>query len=245
MVIYNLCKICIYFRFFHHVYIKINLHDISKILNLIVINLELIFIYLAGNKDPQCRSHRKAIKKIIFLLLSYLNFYTYRISVPNKKENIENLQKKLGEVLGLERAAQKAVTELISMKLLKSGSKTEAEEIQEEASTHEEKIQEVVSIFSDDKDVRLDIGKVEESAKETEEKATKIMKTYLGEEPDTPEALEFLCLAEGGEVTHYEVLQAICGNFDNKKALSTVKSILKEEQRHLTQCIDMAKAAVS
>jgi hypothetical protein len=29
--------------------------------------------------------------------------------VPNKKENIENLQKKLAEVLGLERAAQKAV----------------------------------------------------------------------------------------------------------------------------------------
>ena len=55
--------------------------------------------------------------------------------MPNKKENIENLQKKLGEVLGLERAAQKAVTELISMKLLKSDSKTEAEEIQGEAST--------------------------------------------------------------------------------------------------------------
>ena len=33
------------------------------------------------------------------------------------------------------------------MKLIKSDSKDEAEEIQEEASTHEEKIQEVVSIF--------------------------------------------------------------------------------------------------
>jgi ferritin-like metal-binding protein YciE len=165
--------------------------------------------------------------------------------VPNKKENIENLQKKLGEVLGLERAAQKAVDELISMKLLKSDFKTEAKEIQEEASTHEEKIQEVVSTFSEDKDIQLDISKVEESAKETEKKAVQIMKTYLGEEPDTPEALEFLCLAEGGEVSHYEVLQAICGNFDNKKALSTVKSILKEEQRHLTRCIDMAKSAVS
>ena len=55
--------------------------------------------------------------------------------MPNKKENIENLQKKLGEVLGLERAAQKAVAELISMKLLKSDSKDEAKEIQEEAST--------------------------------------------------------------------------------------------------------------
>lgn len=52
--------------------------------------------------------------------------------VPNKKENIENLQKKLGEVLGLERAAQKAVDELITMKLLKSDSKTEAKEIQGE-----------------------------------------------------------------------------------------------------------------
>jgi ferritin-like metal-binding protein YciE len=165
--------------------------------------------------------------------------------VPNKKENIENLQKKLGEVLGLERAAQKAVDELITMKLLKSDSKTEAKEIQGEASTHEEKIQEVISIFSEDKNVKLDVANVEESAKETEEKATQIMKTYLGEEPDTSEALEFLCLAEGGEVSHYEVLQAICGSFDNKKALSTVKSILKEEQRHLSQCIEMAKSAVS
>ena len=33
-----------------------------------------------------------------------------------------------------------------------------------------------------------------------------MMNTYLGEEPDTLDALEFLCLAEGGEVTHYEVL---------------------------------------
>jgi hypothetical protein len=66
-------------------------------------------------------------------------------------------------------------------------------------------IQEVVSIFSDDKDVKLDIAKVEGSAKETERKAVKIMKTYLGEEPNTSEALEYLCLAEGGEVAHYEV----------------------------------------
>ena len=174
----------------------------------------------------------------------YLNFNIYRLSVPSKKENIENLQKKLGEVLGLERAAQKAVDELIAKKLLKSNSKSEAKEIQEEASTHEEKIQQVVNAFSEDEDVKLDVTKVEESAKETEEKAAKIMNTYLGENPDTSEALEFLCLAEGGEVSHYEVLKSICEKFDNKKVLTSVKSILKEEQRHLSQCIDMAKSAV-
>ena len=96
-------------------------------------------------------------------------------------------------------------------------------------------------IESDD----LDSEKIESTADETAEKVSKIMETYLGEDPDTQEALEFLCLAEGGEVAHYEVLQAICSNFDNKKALSTVKSILKEEQRHLTRCIDMAKSVVS
>ena len=52
----------------------------------------------------------------------------------------------------------------------------------------------------------LDSEKIESSADETAEKVSKIMETYLGEDPDTQEALEFLCLAEGGEVTHYEVL---------------------------------------
>lgn len=165
--------------------------------------------------------------------------------MSNKKENLDNLQKKLGEVLGLERAAQKAVEELVALKLLKSESKDQAKEIQKEASSHEEKIQEVVSLFAEDEEVKLNASKVEESAKETEKKATKIMKTYLGENPDTSEALEFLCLAEGGEVSHYEVLQTICENFDNKKALTTIKSILKEEQKHLSACIDMAKAAVA
>jgi O6-methylguanine-DNA--protein-cysteine methyltransferase len=153
--------------------------------------------------------------------------------VPSKKENIENLQKKLGETLGLERAAQKAVDELISMKLIKSDSKDEAKDIQKEATSHEEQIQEVVSELSEDKDIKLDVQEVEQTANETEQKVTQIMKTYLGEEPDTSEALEFLCLAEGGEVTHYEVLSSISANFDNKKLSATAKSILKEEQGRL------------
>ena len=41
------------------------------------------------------------------------------------------------------------------------------------------------------------------------------------------------------------MLKSICENFDNKKSLTTVKSILKEEQKHLSQRIDMAKSVVS
>jgi hypothetical protein len=40
----------------------------------------------------------------------------------------------------------------------------------------------------------FDSSSIEEKAVETADKASEIMITYLGEEPDTQEALEFLCL---------------------------------------------------
>ena len=163
----------------------------------------------------------------------------------SSKENQKNLEKKLGEVLGLERANQKAVEEIISMKLLKSDTKDKAKEIQDEANSHEEKLLKVISQLSDDSDIKLNQDTIKDTAKETEKKATKMMKTYLGDEPDTSEALEFLCLAEGGEVTHYEVLSSISKNFENKELSSTVNSILKEEQNHLQSCLNLAKENVS
>jgi rubrerythrin len=67
------------------------------------------------------------------------------------------------------------------------------------------------------------------------------MKTYLGEDPDSSEAIEFLCLAEGGEITHYEVLNAMTKGVKNKKFRAKVKTILAEEKRHLQLCTRLAK----
>ena len=72
------------------------------------------------------------------------------------------------------------------------------------------------------------------------------MQTYLGLNPDSSEAIEFLCLAEGGEVTHYEVLSAMSkklnGKMKNTRKLSTtVNSILREEKKHLALCTKLAK----
>ena len=59
-----------------------------------------------------------------------------------------------------------------------------------------------------------------------------MMKIYSGEDPDTSEALEFLCLAEGGEVTHYDVLSSVpVVSFTiNKKLSSTLILFLKEDR---------------
>jgi ferritin-like metal-binding protein YciE len=151
----------------------------------------------------------------------------------------EMIQEKIGEALGLEKAAQKAVEDLDSRGLLKPEQMKKLSKMKEEASQQEQEMQDLVEdlVESDG----FDQDTIDEKAEETAEKASKIMETYLGDEPDTQEALEFLCLAEGGEVAHYEVLNSISKDVKNKKFGTKVRLILKEEKRHLDLCTKLAK----
>jgi len=151
----------------------------------------------------------------------------------------EMIQEKIGEALGLEKAAQKAVEELDSRGLLKPEQMKQLSKMKEEAGQQEEEMQKLVGDLVESEG--FDDSTIEDKAEETAEKASKIMETYLGEDPDTQEALEFLCLAEGGEVTHYEVLASVAKDVKNKKFGTKVRSILKEEKRHLGLCMKLAK----
>ena len=165
------------------------------------------------------------------------------MSVDNSSSK-EKLEQKLGEALGLEMAAQKAVQELSSKGLLSEHKMdVKLDGMREEASNHQRKLEQLVQKLSGS----VDSSKIQEAAQETEQKASEMMKTYLGEDPDSSEAIEFLCLAEGGEVTHYEVLSAIATKkVKNKQFSNTVNSILREEKRHLQFCTRLAKqSAVS
>jgi hypothetical protein len=113
--------------------------------------------------------------------------------------NLEKLEQKLGEVLGLEIAAQKAVEEFSAKGLLdEAGIKAQVEEMKQEANNHQKKIDQLVETLS--KSEGLDSQSVQESAKETQQKVSQMMHIYLGEDPDSSEALDFLSLAEGGEL---------------------------------------------
>jgi hypothetical protein len=160
---------------------------------------------------------------------------------------IEKLQEKIGEALGLEIAAQKAVEELGSKGLLdENGMITQLKKMQSQAGTHQSKLEQVVQTLADGSGDKLDPTKVQHVAQETAQKCSSMMQTYLGPDPDSSEAIEFLCLAEGGEVTHFEVLAAMSkklnGKIKNTRKLSTaVNSILREEKRHLALCTKLAK----
>jgi hypothetical protein len=159
---------------------------------------------------------------------------------------IEKLQEKVGEALGLEIAAQKAVEELGSKGLLdENGMLPKLKKMQSQAGNHQSKLEETVqNLANESKDINP--IKIQQVAQETAQKCSSIMQTYLGPDPDSSEAIEFLCLAEGGEVTHYEVLSAMSKKLGEKvknarKLSTTVNSILREEKRHLALCTKLAK----
>ena len=154
--------------------------------------------------------------------------------------NLEKLEQKLGEVLGLEMAAQKAVEELSAKGLLdEAGVKSQVEGMKQEANNHQKKIEQLVETVC--KSEGLDSQNVQESAKETQQKASQMMHIYLGDDPDPSEALDFLSLAEGGEVIHYEALNTMAQGIKNMQVKDTVQSILEGEKKHLMQCIQLVR----
>jgi ferritin-like metal-binding protein YciE len=152
----------------------------------------------------------------------------------------EKLEEQIGEVLGLEMAAQKAVEELSSKGLLdKRGLKGKLQGMKREAGDHQKRIEQVMKGVAESEG--LDPQSIRQHGEEASQKASQMMQTYLGEDPDTLDALEFLCLAEGGEVTHYEVLDELAKEVKDKKFASEVKSILREEKQHLQLCTQLAR----
>ena len=158
----------------------------------------------------------------------------------SSEDSRQKLQEKLGEALGLEMAAQKAVEELGSKGLLdKGGMKDKLEKMRMQANKHQTNLEELIQNLSESQG--LESSNIQEVANETAQKASEMMSTYLGESPDSSEAIEFLCLAEGGEVTHYEVLGAMTKLVKDRKFSAKVKAILEEEKKHLSLCTRLAK----
>jgi hypothetical protein len=150
-------------------------------------------------------------------------------------------------------AAQKAVEELSSKGLLdKGGMKGKLERMMKEANNHQTKLEGLIKKLSSQpgrgvgegeqgSSTLLNSNNILDSATETEQKASQMKQTYLGNEPDSSEAIEFLCLAEAGEVTHYEVLDAMMkrSKVKNKQQLATqIRSILGQEKKHLSYVPD-------
>ncbi len=73
-----------------------------------------------------------------------------------------------------------------------------------------------------------------EKARETTSEAKEMMQTYLGEDAEGLDGLEFLSMAEAGEVCHVEILGAMARTAGDDDVIRLVEWALPIQERHLT-----------
>ncbi|HEX5975738.1 MAG TPA: hypothetical protein VFY68_00600, partial [Nitrososphaeraceae archaeon] len=127
----------------------------------------------------------------------------------------EKVQQKIGKALGLEKASQLAVEEITAKGLLNVGGMENKLEItKNQARNHQTNLEELLPELASE---GLSLESIQRTASDAKLKAYEIMKTYLGEDPDNYEAIEFICLEEGEKVIHYELLNTMAKEMKNRR----------------------------
>jgi hypothetical protein len=141
---------------------------------------------------------------------------------------LTNLETKVAEVIGLAQAAQRA-TEKIEQLVEDDELKQTLQRMRYEAIETEERTTSVAEGFDGKKTAIL------EKARETKQEATQMMQTYLGDDADGLDGLEFLTMAEAGEVGHWEILRTMNEQAGNTELEDVIQWATPIQQRHLEQ----------
>ena len=141
---------------------------------------------------------------------------------------ISTTEEKLAEVTGLAQAAQGAIEKVAPM--IDDGELSASlERMKREAQETEERC---VSLI-DRRDGRKTA--ILEKARETKQEATEMMETYLGDDSDGLDGLEFMTMAEAGEVGHWEILGQLSRKGQEKELLELAEWAIPIQARHLTE----------
>jgi hypothetical protein len=141
---------------------------------------------------------------------------------------LTKLESKLGEVLGLAKAAQSATLKVKGMldEDDPEGLSGLLDRMHEEASETEARVTEVAGELDGKKTAILELGQ------ETKQSATEMMQTYLEGEDDALDGFEFLTMAEAGEVGHWSIVEKFNEQLNLDKVAELVGWALPIQQRH-------------
>jgi hypothetical protein len=141
---------------------------------------------------------------------------------------LTELEEKVAEVYGLAQAAQGA-TEKIAKLVEDEQITTVLQRMHEEAAQTEERCEEVAGELDGKKTA------IQEKARETKQEAEQMMKDYLGDDADGLDGLEFLIMAEAGELGHVEIVGAMNEVTGEPKIQELFDWALPIQQRHFEQ----------
>jgi ferritin-like metal-binding protein YciE len=139
---------------------------------------------------------------------------------------LTKLEDKLGEVLGLAKAGRDATKSVAGM-LDDEELVATLTRMSEEAAETARRCEEVADARTGRKTAILD------KARETTSEAKEMMQTYLGEDAEGLDGLEFLSMAEAGEVSHVEILGAMARSAGDDDVIQLVEWALPIQERHL------------
>jgi predicted Rossmann-fold nucleotide-binding protein len=141
---------------------------------------------------------------------------------------LTHLDEKLAEVLGLAQAAQAATTKVAT--LARQGKDTELLELLQRMGDEAAKVEQRCDVVTSSRDgVKTAIAK---KARETKAEVNGFMKTYL-EDAEALDGLEFLSMAEAGELAHWEILAKLNETANDAEIDKIVKFALPLQQAHV------------
>jgi hypothetical protein len=138
---------------------------------------------------------------------------------------LNTLEEKLAEVLGLAQAAQGA-TEKVEGLVDDDEVTAKLRQMREEAEETESRCTDLADQRDGKKTAILD------KAQETKTEATEMMSTYLGSDADGLDGFEFLIMAEAGEVGHWAVLGKLNETASEGPIRELVEWALPIQERH-------------
>jgi hypothetical protein len=141
---------------------------------------------------------------------------------------LTQLEEKLAEVMGLAQAAQDATSKVRGLVEDEQIGGT-LERMGQEAKETEERCSEVAEGIDGKKTA------IHEKARETKQEAQEMMEDYLGDDADGLDGLEFLIMAEAGELGHVEIVGAMNEQIGEEQFRELVEWAQPIQQRHFEQ----------
>ena len=146
---------------------------------------------------------------------------------------LTELDEKIGEVYGLAQAAQNA-TDKVSKLVEDDQIVTVLKRMHEEAAETEQRCEQLADQLDGKKTA------IQEKARETKQEAEQMMKDYLGDDADGLDGLEFLIMAEAGELGHVEIVGAMNEQVGEQKVQELFEWAKPIQERHFEQTRDCA-----
>src|SRR5918998_6771566 len=136
------------------------------------------------------------------------------------------LDEKLGEVLGVARAAQAATKKVAGLAEDHQELVTRLDTMRKEAEETERRVSAHVDGLEGKKTA------IHEKGRETKGEAADMMKIYLGDDSDELDGFEFLTMAEAGELGHWEIVRQMSEKVGDDAALQLAEWAIPIQKRH-------------